>query len=252
MHVCSTYLANVVTALPNRYILAPLSDEKENESEVTDNRKENSNPQAVVADIETVSGRVSQCHIDRPPPPVSFIRTVAFGNRAVVNIPHKVMEAKVVALKAVQDDLRERAGYLQQGDEEAGMFSPSSSSSSSGALDIRRPEATLRQKSPMKTCKLFNNAPPSPNNRQKTAFFYPEEEVGGSDGRRESSLSLPSSPRNAVRPSAADDEGHDFSHGDGHKEDGTDSLEELVSLIKIQYDSLVTDEAVKVFADRWE
>jgi hypothetical protein len=70
------------------YILAPLG---------TDDAK----PAGIVAEKDSAAGKVSQCHIDRPPPTSLLLQKLIAGGRAVINIPHKVMRAQAIAVAAV-------------------------------------------------------------------------------------------------------------------------------------------------------
>jgi hypothetical protein len=79
------------------FILAPLAVEECEGAASKDDAK----PIEIVAEKDTATGKVSQCHIDRPPATNPVMRALTNGGLAVISIPHRLMRAKLVAATAV-------------------------------------------------------------------------------------------------------------------------------------------------------
>jgi hypothetical protein len=58
-------------------------------------------PAAVFAEVETATGKVSQCHIDTPVSTNVLMQQLTAGGLAVINIPQAVMTAKATTMAAV-------------------------------------------------------------------------------------------------------------------------------------------------------
>jgi hypothetical protein len=104
------------------YILAPLG---------TDGN--DGTPAGIVAEKDSAAGKVSQCHIDRPPPTSLLLQKLIAGGRAVINIPHKVMRAQAIAVAAANNsnpELSDRSQHRFSEDEVIASVRSASSSSS--------------------------------------------------------------------------------------------------------------------------
>jgi hypothetical protein len=86
------------------FILAPLAVE---ECEGTAS-KDDAKPIEIVAEKDTATGKVSQCHIDRPPATNPVMQALTNGGLAVISIPQRLMRAKLVAATAVGKVFSER------------------------------------------------------------------------------------------------------------------------------------------------
>jgi hypothetical protein len=76
-------------------------------------------PAAVFAEVETTSGKVSQCHIDAPVSTNVLMQQLTAGGLAVINIPQAVMTAKATTMAAVGSAFKFRSVY-DCDDEEGG------------------------------------------------------------------------------------------------------------------------------------
>jgi hypothetical protein len=104
------------------YILAPLGTDGNDVK-----------PTGIVAEKDSAAGKVSQCHIDRPPPTSPLLQNLIAGGRAVINIPHKVMRAQAIAVAAANNsnsELSDRSRHRFSEDEVIASVRSASSSSS--------------------------------------------------------------------------------------------------------------------------
>lgn len=244
------------------FILSPLG------SELDDELSDEVQSFGVVAERDTATGKVAQCHIDRPAPSSLLLQKLIAGGKAVISIPHKVMKAQAIAVAAVGDNLESFTDETLMSRVEHGaphvMYPSDSANIPSGSPRITRRFSRVLSK-PIRDGRLSTIVPAESLDEEVGMGVSVPSKVSSTgtnlasgttrNVRRFSRLNTRSSISTtslavrsiAVQPLPSFDQTTELS--DDSDDDAFSAIE---ARIWAQYKKLENDESRRNFEDRWE
>jgi hypothetical protein len=203
-------------------------------------------PAAVFAEVETTSGKVSQCHIDAPVSTNVLMQQLTAGGLAVINIPQAVMTAKATTMAAVGSAFKFRSVY-DCDDEEGGngALLVSSVGTERSAASMSFENFPIASGSPSHMRSLYRST-------SRPCFLGVDfaDKISSQVQPEESRASESTAMCGGYEMRTASKSGVQEEH---HAEsDGEVEFEAFMTVLRQQYHSLNDVEAQRDFENRWE